>query len=322
MADCFEVLPRPCVLALVVFLAACPSPTGSPEPDPEPDGFVVGGPDSPWRDDFDAAWAQLDPDVQALAAPVEDGALAGTFATFSVSATLVNTVVMGIQRGGGVNYRLVQRTWDDEEKLYRQTSWLCGGYNFEVASVINGVPESTYRAVPESVLETVRVDPETGLYLADDHVQLWGLRDLPDPLTTPLPANLDEAGMSPHAERIYDMDDDGNPGITVYITQGEGESAVMGEVYAIQRKLVDLTGVTTSADRSTGFATTGYSSLALGAVPDLLSLVYQGSAEPHPDAWESWFEEIRIDSGSDCDDVMAEVEGGLFDESAAPWRRE
>ena len=243
--------------------------------------------------------------VQAI--PAEPGSLEGTYALKVISATLVHVPVPGIgdQLGGGVNYRLVRRTWNPDEGFYEQRSQLCGGFNFEVAGVTTGSPESTYRAVPESTQEIVRVDHERGTYTAEGHVQLWGI-DLPDPLTSELPATIEEAAEPPHSDRIYDMDDDGDPGITLYVS-----GLVTGEVWAIQRKTVDTTGLLQGSDQVLGVATNGYESLTLG---DDIALYdpNTGSSEPWPDPKESWFEEVRIDEGSDCDDVMRAEEDGLI----------
>lgn len=246
-----------------------------------------------------------DDDLGIQAIPADEGSLEGTFALKTVSATLVHIPVLGDQLGGGVNYRLVRRTWNPDEGVYEQRSRLCGGFNFEVAGVTTGAPESTYRAVPESTEEIVRVDHARGTYVAEGHVQLWGI-ELPDPLGSEFPANLEEAQQAPHAERIYDMDDDGDPGITLFVS-----GAVQGEVWAVQRKTVDLEGLLLGSDRMLGLAKNGYESVALGddiAIydPDM------GSAEAWPDPKESWFEEVRVDDDADCEVVLRAEADGLI----------
>ncbi len=263
------------------------------------------------RADLDAAWQALPEEVRALAVPLAEGALAGSFAARSSSATIVDTVVAGYQTGGGVNYRLVTRRYDDDQQRYTQESQLCGGYNYEVAGVTLDVPEATYRRVPKSTEEIVRVDDARGLVLLDDHLQLWALRDLPDPFTTPLPSSAEEAEQSPHRERIYDMDDDGQPGMTMHVS-----GAVTAEVYAIQRKRFRTTGVCTSSDETVGFVDTTYDSLVLGGDNALLAYADPSRGETHPDPNESVYQELRLAEGSDCDDVMDLVQAGAFDERA------
>ncbi len=302
------------LLLFVVLLGACPDTTG---PAPEPEGFVVGP--SPYVEDFETAAENMDPAVRDQGVGIPEGDLAGTFALRTVSATLVDTVINGQHRGGGVNFRLVTRTFDEETRDYTQRSVLCDGFNFEVAGVITETLPGAYRKVPASENETVRADMEGGIYLSFGHVQLWGIQGLEDPATSPLPTTIEEADAPPHKDHIYDMDEDGERGITLHIEGQLGAGEFVGDVYAIQRKTVGLQGVTVSKDHAFGFVTTGYESLPLGADPDILSSIYQGSADPHPDANESWFEEVRIADDADCDDVMAFADDGGFVEDAAPW---
>jgi hypothetical protein len=248
----------------------------------------------------------FDSEIGVEAIPIERGAAAGTFALKVVNTTLVKVPVLGDFAGGGTNYRLVTRAYDADKDTYRQSSFLCGGFNFEVGGVVVSLPESTYRAVPESVAEVVTID-DAGTYDQVDHLQLWGLRDLPEPFDTPLPATKDEAAASPNKERIFDMDDDGNPGITSIVS-----GAVEGEVYAIQRKTVTTRGVVLGPDRAIGLAKNTNEVLQLGNNNVLLDRQSEGSSEPHPDPKRSWFEEVRVDEGADCDFVMAAEDDGLL----------
>ncbi len=251
----------------------------------------------------------FDEEIGREAVPIERGAAAGTFALKTVNTTLVQVPVLGDFAGGGDNYRLVTRTYDEATDTYQQSSLLCGGVNYEVAGVTTASPESTYRAVPPSVLETVTISDD-GVYAADGHLQLWGLRDLPEPFSTPLPANKDEAAQSPHTERIFDMDDDGNPGITTFVS-----GAVIGEVYVIQRKTVTLSGIVLGADLSIGFAVNTNEVTQLGNNNILLDRQSEGGAIAHPDKKRSWFEEVRVADGFTCDDVMAASADGTISRS-------
>lgn len=288
-------------LSAALVLAACTATSG---------GEDDAGPEID-RGDLVAAYDALPDEVKALAVPTDAGALAGTFAARSSSATIVDTVISGYQTGGGVNYRLVTRTYDDDNDVYRQESRLCGGYNYEVAGVTLDVPAATYEKVPVSDAETVRVDHERGLVLLDGHLQLWALRDLPDPFETPLPTTAEEASQPPHSDRIFDMDEDENPGMTMHVS-----GAVEAEVYAIQRKRFSTTGVLTSADESLGFVSTTYDSLVLGGDNALLAYADPSRGETHPDPNESWYQEVRLADTGGCDDVMALVGSGGFDERA------
>jgi hypothetical protein len=269
----------------------------------------------PNQADYDEAFDFLSDDLRDLANTTAEGALEGTFAMKSISATLVDTGVAGTQRGGGVNFRIVRRSYDEETFEYAQTSELCGGFNFEVAGVETSPPEATYRLVPESTEEVLRAEPERGVLLSAKHLQLWAVRDLPDPFETALPTTAEEAAEAPHVDRIFDMDDDGEPGMTLQVT-----GLVEGEVYAAQRKRVDFTGVVVDPDLTVGWAFTSYNSVVLGASNPLFEAADPAASDPHPDLDESWFEERRVDDGIDCDGLMAEVDDGLF--SQVPlWRQ-
>jgi hypothetical protein len=249
-------------------------------------------------------------DIGVEAIPIEPGQAEGTFALETINTTLVHLPAgLEDQKGGGVNYRLVKRTYDATAEKYDQTSQLCGGFNYPVLGVVTESPESTYRKVPESTQETVTIT-DAGEYSSKGHLQLWGLRDLPDPYDTELP-DREHFEDPPWDERIYDMDDDGNPGITLFVGGDLGD----GEVYAYQRKTVDLyNGVTLGPDHMIGLAKNKNEALTLGASSPAFDRQSEGSSEPHPDPKESWFEEIRLDDDADCDDVLQAAEDGDLSE--------
>ena len=233
------------------------------------------------------------------AIPAEEGSLAGTFALRATSASLVIVPVLGEYLGGGVNYRLLTRTWDADAGVYHQTSKLCGGFNFEVAGVVTAADQPTYRAVPDSTEELVTVDHARGTFETINHVQLWGI-NLPEPLDSEMPSDIAEANTPPHSERIYDMDADGNIGFTLHVS-----GAVDGEVYAIQRKRVtSQRGLILGADLVRGVLETTYETIRLGNNNALLDRASEGDSEPYPDPLESWFEEVRVDPAITCDEVV------------------
>ena len=245
-------------------------------------------------------------DIGVEAEPIEAGEGAGTFALKTINATLVQVPVLGDFQGGGINYRLVKRTFNEDSNTYTQESRLCGGFNFEVAGVTTSLPESTYRAVAPSVTETVTISDD-GSYVGAGHIQLWGLRDLPDPYTTDLPSDKDDAQNEPHKSRIFDMDDDDNDGVTTFIS-----GAVEGQVFIVQRKTVEIEGVVLGPDRALGLATNTNEVVQLGNTNVLLDRQSEGSAEAHPDPKLSWFEEVRVADDADCDLVMAAEDDGIL----------
>ena len=278
-------LPRLVLVSSCVFVGANVAGCGGPEP-------------------------VFDDNIGVEAIPIDAGAAAGTFALKVVNTTLVHVPVLGDFAGGGTNYRLVKRTFNADENVYEQSSILCGGFNVEVSGVVTSLPESTYRAVAPSVAEKVTID-DTGVYDQTDHLQLWGLRDLPDPFKTPLPTTKEEAAQEPHKDRIYDMDEDDNPGVTSLVS-----GAVSGEVFVIQRKTVTTHGVILGPDHAIGLAQNTNEVLQLGNTNALLDRQSEGSSEPHPDPKRSWFEEVRVDDALEgsagCDFVMGAEEDGLL----------
>ena len=266
-----------CALAAGALLGACPAPP------------------APFYDD----------DIGVEALPIEPGTLAGTFALKTLNVRIVHVPVLGDYEGGGVNYRLVERTYDATTDTYAQQSQLCGGRNFEVAGVTTDEPQSSYRRVPRSTAETVTVNAD-GAYEATGHLQLWALRDLPDPFNTPLPDRAGAAG-APWTDRIFDMDEDGEPGFSAVLS-----GALEGKVYAFQRKTVNIHGVVRGPDLALGLADNVNELVTLGASNDFIDRPDEGSSEPHPDPKQSWFQEARLPDGADCDDVIVAETQGLL----------
>jgi hypothetical protein len=248
-------------------------------------------------------------DIGVEAIPVEPGAHAGTFALRTTNTTQI--LVPGIDplEGGGENFRLVTRAYDAESDTYLQTSKLCGGFNYPVAGVITDAPESTYRSVPESTAELVTITAE-GIYASTGHLQLWALRDLPDDFETPLPETREEAAEAPWTERIYDMDEDENPGFSLVVGSDLGD----GSVFVVQRKTVTLAGVVLGPDKAIGLAKNVNETLTLGADNPLIDRDSEGSSQPHPDPKKSFFDEGRLPDGASCDDVMSAIEDGVLDQ--------
>jgi hypothetical protein len=69
--------------------------------------------------------------------------------------------------------------------------------------------------------------PGNGTIQASQVVWLWGLRNLANPATDPLPNNAD-------AGTVWDQDMDGNPGVTVDVV------SPMGEIYLVKRAVLDF----------------------------------------------------------------------------------
>jgi hypothetical protein len=246
-------------------------------------------------------------DIGVEAIPVERGAHAGTFALRTTNTTQINVPGIDPLEGGGENFRLVQRTYDEQADVYEQRSELCGGVHYEVAGVVTGPPEATYQVVPPSENERVVITDDGG-YVSTGHLQLWALHNLPDDKETPLPAERADAFEAPWTERIFDMDDDQQPGFSLVVGSGLGD----GKIFAIQRKTVALDGVVLGPDRALGLARNTNEVLTLGADNPLIDRDTEGSSEPHPDPKKSFFEEARLADNATCDQVLTAIDDGIL----------
>ena len=131
----------------------------------------------------------------------------------------------------------------------------------------------------------------------EGHYQSWGLRGTHESF----PDSVEAARSDP---RVYDMDQDGHPGITM-----KSEGFVGGDIHAVQSKRVDLSGAVLGEDRVVGVSEVSKVSWVLGASNPLL-LVDGPARKPHPDPFASWFEEVRIREGAGCNEVLDAARSG------------
>ena len=93
-------------------------------------------------------------------------------------------------------------------------------------------------------------------------------------------------------------DEDGKPGITMH-----AHGFVNGDVYAVQRKVVSLNGVVLGTDESAGLAVVKKENIVLEASSDRLN-DNTDRTKPDPDPWGSWYSDVRLPEGADCDEVL------------------
>jgi len=238
------------------------------------------------------------------------GSLEGTFALKLANADWVSLPAAGRRVNRGVSWYLIKRDWRPTEGLYRQRSRICRVHNDAVMGTKVELGTRAIRTLPPSE-EWVSVDPTTGRYRMEGHVQLWGIRNLPDRENSPLPNNPREASASPY---IYDMDGDGLPGVTMI-----GRGFAHGELQGIQRKQVWLTGHVLSRDRVVGTSEVYKETLILKSSNPLTSHDTLQRSEAVVDQSENWFEELRLPEQATCTDVMALEDSFLS--NAAPGGR-
>ncbi len=155
--------------------------------------------------------------------------------------------------------------------------------------------------ITQAFLRSLSAEGRTAtLERADDgwrFVFPWGTEvhgaRLEDPVNDPLPARPDDP-------RVFDQDEDGNPGVTVRLSI---LGLVRGEVYAVQRLSKHMEGDVVSNDHLVGLITWTNEQVRLAATSDLL--MAGGDADVHPDPERSYFVARRITPDLTCADLEA-----------------
>lgn len=232
------------------------------------------------------------------------GSLAGTWAQVVVTSTVVPIPVLGNRPGGGRSTRLVQRTWDASGQRYQEEFVRCTNDILDVEGERTVVPKETIPKIAP-VDYPATVEHAQGTYQTDTIVDLWGVRNLPDSIETPLPTP-DDYQQHPQCDWVWDEDGDGKPGVTIVMG-----GTVAGKVFVCKRTVYSFTGTVVGKDRVQGLvATTKLESNSLDSTVSWLKGV--GHSSPDPDALKSWFDEVRLKSGASCDDVAAAVSDGTL----------
>ncbi len=128
----------------------------------------------------------------------------------------------------------------------------------------NGDPQTLGQTViPQALVSAVAAVPLVvplpgdGTLQASGVVWLWGLQDLANPATDPLPT-------TPDAGTVWDQDMDGNPGVTVDVVTPQGE------LYIVKRAIFDFELGSVSQDWLTGPLQFSVDQQTLGASIPLL----------------------------------------------------
>ena len=142
-----------------------------------------------------------------------------------------------------------------------------------------------------------------------------------DPITAELPSNQEELDDFLENDYVYDMDEDGNPGITIVST-----GALEANLFNFSRIIRQIEGISLSADKLVGLMTTDRYTYVMVSDNPLMKPGRKYMPQ-HDDPKENWFEEIRVDDRQTCDNVMTFKEEGrilsreaLLNETIAPPR--
>jgi hypothetical protein len=245
---------------------------------------------------------QMHDDTGLVGVAVREGSLAGTWGHSVEFSSVVPVPLLGDRPGGGRSTRLVHRTWDPAEKRYHEVFVRCTNDVFEVERTRTIVREETLQLIAPVHHASTALHPE-GLYQSEDVIDLWGVRDLPDPAQTPLPTQ-DDYLTPPQSDWIWDEDEDGKPGVTVYM-----RGLLNAELHVCKRNIYTFDGAILGPDRIQGLVReTRAESNSITADPAWLA--GEGGSTPDPNPLNSWFDMVRLKDGATCDDVARAVAEG------------
>lgn len=243
--------------------------------------------------------------IDAGAEPIAEGGLAGTFALRVEVSHLVKLPLLPDRVNEGINILLVQREHVRGEE-YRQTARMCSVRNGSVLGSGVQVRDQALRNLPLTH-DTVRVEAATGRYSSRGHVQIWGIKPVPEAYTAPFPTSLEASKLPPYSDWVIDMDEDGQLGVSMQAT-----GLASGELQGIQRKAFRLEGMVLTADRILGLASMEKEALVLSSTSRVIRAGRYTKGESSGDKALSFFEEIRLADGAGCEAVRALVAAGGF----------
>jgi hypothetical protein len=170
----------------------------------------------------------------------------------------------------------------------------------EVCSLsLDAESEFAQTVIPDAFVNSLHVVTKLGIIAhTDDHVsfeqfpavELHGVK-LDNQWEDELPT-------SPDDPRVLDQDEDGKPGLTVYIN-----GLVDGEIYVIQRAISSLDGTFQGPDRITGLMDWNQEQVVLGSDNPILR-DNPIDTRVDPDAEASFFISARVEDGMDCEQIM------------------
>ena len=162
--------------------------------------------------------------------------------------------------------------------------------------------------IPDAYVSSLASFVRTGTYAEDDSgtkvltlpsfVEVEGAH-LTDLAQDALPTSVSDS-------RVYDQDQDGNPGVTIKLT-----GLVSGDLYVVQRQISELTGVATGPDRVSGHYGFSSEQVILDSNPTSLKALAAQTAIVDPDACASTFTLVRVAATAACADILAN--STLFD---------
>jgi hypothetical protein len=217
--------------------------------------------------------------------------LSGTWAQLLTYGAVFNLPAIGQTEGETLSILHVTITM--EEGSPRLVSRTCS------VEIDNGT-DIIETIIPDRFVSSLVLQEPEATWQLDGSVMRYGqakeltLRGvvLGDPVIETLPVEATDP-------RVFDQDEDGNPGMTVLI-----KGITDGEVYVIQRDWYALDGEVTGPDWIDGLATWSTEQVVLGSDNPILNMQTESTA--HPDPKRSNFRMTRVADDADCAWILSE----------------
>jgi len=243
-------------------------------------------------------------DIGIDGVPLEQGDLVGTWAVQKEFATVITLPIFGRRNAGANGGRIATVTSDGPDRYHVQMRW-CWDEIFEVEGTRNSfTEEALHNLIPQEI--TFNVIHEGGLIETGQIVDTWGLHNMPNRATDPLPTK-DNYQSPPQSDWVLDEDQDGNPGVTVHIS-----GTLEGTGYMVNRTIYAMKGVARTKDDLVGLMPT--ESLQQNLLETNTNIPGTNNAEtdqePDPDPKNSWFQMVRLAPGSGCDEAIRARDDG------------
>lgn len=161
-------------------------------------------------------------------------------------------------------------------------------------------PEAALAAIAEET-NTADIGGDGAIgatYTPKHRVQLVGWKASGNAETEALPTD-------PKDTRILDPDGDGKPGVTLKVM-----GILSGDVYAVNRSIIDLSGKIDTKDRISGTSHTEQLQVIVDANPQLLKQAV--TATPNADVTKSTFTMVRLSAGNDTCAAIRQNKDTLF----------
>ena len=221
---------------------------------------------------------------------IDPTSVVGHWAQQVVLAGIAEVPVLGFQETDTIGLGLVQITELNGQLNYKLK--ICQTRIKRPDDIVTTqIPEAFIQSIPTYYRAVVADDDRV---LFSQMAELNGVR-LSDPFEEELPTSDTDP-------RIFDQDEDGLPGVTVFVT-----GLVSGKIHLIQRTITQMEG-TLEDDRISGLVDWSISEQILGADEPLLEM--GAPITPNTDRSRSQFEMIRVSQNLDCAQLI---------ESAPNW---